>query len=237
MALFDDRADAGRQLASMLDDYRGRDLVVLGLPRGGVPVAAAVAKRLHAPLDVIVVRKLGLSFEPEVAMGAIGEEGVYVRNARVLAQSGVPDAQLRAVERRERPLLEARVAELRAGRPRVELAGRIALIVDDGVATGSTARAACQVARLMGAARVVLAAPVIAAGAVTELQRPAGECADRVISVAAPFGFASVGQYYRHFDATTNADVTALLAASGQDPPRQRPSWNATADGRTSTTP
>lgn len=237
MALFDDRRDAGRQLARILGDYRGSDVVVLGLPRGGVPVAAEVARHLQAPLDVIIVRKLGVPFEPEVAMGAIGEGGVRVLNTRVLAQVRVTDAQIQTVEDLERPLLEARVAELRAGRPRLRLAGCIALIVDDGVATGSTARAACQVARLLGAAEVVLAVPVIAAAAVSELLKPAGKCADRVVSVAAPFGFASVGQYYRHFDATPDAEVTALLAANGQDSPRQRPSRNATADGRTSTTP
>jgi putative phosphoribosyl transferase len=237
MALFTDRADAGRQLARLLAGFRGTDVIVLGLPRGGVPVAAEVARHLHAPLDVIIVRKLGLPFDPEVAMGAIGEGGVRVLNARVLSHSAVTDAQIRAVESRERPVLDERVAELRGGRPRLDLAGHTALIVDDGVATGSTARAACRVARQLGARRVVLAVPVIAAAAVSEMLRPPGECADDVVSVAAPFGFAAVGQYYRHFDQTPDAEVTASLAARDQDPTRHRPSVNADDDGLTSTTP
>ncbi|ANP73112.1 phosphoribosyltransferase [Cryobacterium arcticum] len=215
MTLFADRADAGQQLARLLQSLqglRGRDIVVLGLPRGGVPVAAEVARALHVPLDVIVVRKLGLPLDPEVAMGAIGEEGVRVLNPRVLALAEVTEAQIRTVERRERAVLDARVAELRRGRPRLDLTGRTALIVDDGVATGSTARAACRVARHLGAERVILAVPVIAAQAEGELQRPAGEAADEVIAVAAPFGFAAVGQYYRRFDPTEDAEVTALLA-------------------------
>ena len=225
MALFTDRADAGRQLAGILGRFRGPGVVVLGLPRGGVPVAAEVAKALCVPLDVIIVRKLGLPFEPEVAMGAIGEEGVRVLNVRVLALAQTTDAQIQAVEGRERSVLEARVAELRRGRPRLNLAGRTALIVDDGVATGSTARAACRVARLLGAQRVVLAVPVIAARAEVELTQPAGEAADEVVSVAAPFGFAAVGQYYRRFDATEDSEVTALLAEAAErtDVPEEKP--------------
>jgi len=216
MTLFTDRADAGRQLARLLQGLRGHNIVVLGLPRGGVPVAAEVARALHAPLDVIVVRKLGLPLDPEVAMGAIGEEGVRVLNPRVLTLAEVTEAQIHAAERRERAVLDARVEELRRGRPRLDLTGRTALIVDDGVATGSTARAACLVARQLGAERVVLAVPVIAAQAETELQRPTGEVADDVIAVAAPFGFAAVGQYYRRFDATEDAEVAALLARAAE---------------------
>jgi len=212
MELFTDRVDAGRRLAGILGQFREQDVVVLGLPRGGVPVAAEVAQALQAPLDLIIVRKLGLPFDPEVAMGAIGEEGVRVLNPRVLALAEVTEAQISAVERRERAVLDARVAEWRGHRPRLDLTGRTALIVDDGVATGSTARAACRVARLLGAKRVVLAVPVIAARAETELTQPAGETADEVIAVAAPFGFAAVGQYYRQFDATDDAEVARLLA-------------------------
>ncbi|MBX0298713.1 phosphoribosyltransferase [Cryobacterium sp. 1639] len=212
MELFTDRVDAGRRLAGILGQFREQDVVVLGLPRGGVPVAAEVAQALQAPLDLIIVRKLGLPFDPEVAMGAIGEEGVRVLNPRVLALAEVTEAQISAVERRERAVLDARVAEWRGHRARLDLTGRTALIVDDGVATGSTARAACRVARLLGAKRVVLAVPVIAARAETELTQPAGETADEVIAVAAPFGFAAVGQYYRQFDAADDAEVARLLA-------------------------
>jgi putative phosphoribosyl transferase len=228
VALFTDRADAGRQLARLLERFRASDVVVLGLPRGGVPVAAEVARSLHAPLDVLIVRKLGLPGDAEVAMGAIGEEAVRVQNPRVLASAAVTEAEFSSVERRERAVLNARIAELRGTRPRLDLAGRTALIVDDGVATGTTARAACRVARLFGAERVVLAVPVIAARADSELRQPAGEVADEVIAVAAPFGFAAVGQYYRRFDATEDTEVTAVLAdaaARADHPsPRQRPS-------------
>lgn len=215
MALFHDRVDAGRQLARILERFRGQDIVVLGLPRGGVPVAAEVAAALHAPLDVIVVRKLGLPFDPEVAMGAIGEEGVRVLDPRILALAEVTEDQINAVERSETAVLDARVTELRGFGHRLDLTGRTAVIVDDGVATGSTAQAACRVARLLGAARIVLAVPVIASDAVSELTKP-GELADDVISVAAPFGFAAVGQYYRHFSSVPDADVNVLLAAAAR---------------------
>lgn len=213
MALFDDRRDAGRQLARRLGGFRGQNLVVLGLPRGGVPVAAEVARSVHAPLDVIIVRKLGLPFDAEVAMGAIGEQAVRVLNRRLLARASVTDSDILAVERRERALLEARVARLRGTGALLDLVGRMALIVDDGVATGSTAEAACLVARRSGAERVVLGVPVIAAEAVRELTRP-GILADEVVAVAAPFGFAAVAQYYRHFEPTPDADVAELLSAA-----------------------
>ncbi|MGZ5389898.1 MAG: phosphoribosyltransferase, partial [Aeromicrobium sp.] len=134
--MFENRVEAGRQLAVELESLRGQDAVVLGLPRGGVPVADEVAKALGLPLDVIVVRKLGVPFQPEVAMGAIGEGGVRVLDADLIARIRITEADLSAVEERERATLEARIARLRRGRPRVDLHGRTAVIVDDGVATG-----------------------------------------------------------------------------------------------------
>ena len=154
---FSNRTEAGRCLAERLVHLRGRDVVVVGLPRGGVLVAAEVAQALAAPLDVIVVRKLGVPFQPELGMGAIGEEGVRVLNEEVLQLAKVTDGELAEVERYERAELDRRVARLRVGHERVPLAGREVVVVDDGVATGSTARAACEVARAEGAARVVLA--------------------------------------------------------------------------------
>ena len=156
MAVFADRKDAGRLLAARLEFLRGDDVVILGLPRGGVPVAFEVAQALDAPLDVIVVRKLGLPFEPELAMGAIGEGGTRVLDAQVLRHAQVREEELEAVETHERGELEMRVGRLRRGRERIDLHGRVAVVVDDGVATGSTARVACQVARNLGAAMVVL---------------------------------------------------------------------------------
>jgi putative phosphoribosyl transferase len=178
MVVFADRADAGRRLARELEAVRGQDVVVLGLPRGGVPVAFEVAAALGAPLDVIVVRKLGLPFRPELAMGAIGEGGVRVLDPDVLAAARITAAELATVERRERATLQTRVTRLRRGRPRIDLTGRIALIVDDGIATGSTARVACQVARELGAARVIMAAPVAPAETVQKLS-----AADAVVCV------------------------------------------------------
>src|SRR5689334_22147047 len=152
---FTDRADAGRQLGKALLAYRDQEVVVLGLPRGGVPVAYQVARALDAPLDVIVVRKLGLPYQPELAMGAIGEGGVRVVNDDVVRIAGVAPADVDAVETVERAELDRRVRRLRPHRTRQPLLGRTAIIVDDGVATGATARAACRVARAQGATKVV----------------------------------------------------------------------------------
>ena len=157
---FRDRRDAGRRLAVRLGHLRGENVLVLGLPRGGVPVAAEVARVLDAPLDVIVVRKLGVPFQPELAMGAVGEGSAVVVNERVVRQAHVSEAEFAEAERRERAEVERRALQFRGDRPRLALEGRTALVVDDGIATGSTARAACQVARAQGAARMVLAAPV-----------------------------------------------------------------------------
>ncbi|TXN31007.1 phosphoribosyltransferase [Lacisediminihabitans profunda] len=211
MDVFDNRIDAGRQLAARLEPLRGTDIVILGLPRGGVPVAAEVAKALHAPLDVIVVRKLGVPFQPEVAMGAIGEGGVKVLDARVLRMARVSDADLANVERLERATLEDRSARFRRGRDRIDLTGRTAVIVDDGIATGSTARAACQVARRLGAARVVLAVPVGPKDTVEGFTE-----ADEVVCVAAPSQFLAVGYHYRDFSPTTDDEVIVLLDAAAR---------------------
>jgi putative phosphoribosyl transferase len=209
MIQFADRVDAGRRLAERLEYLRGQDMVVLGLPRGGVPVAFEVAKTLQARLDVIVVRKLGVPFQPELAVGAIGEGGVRVLDDEVLGRTYITDGQLRAVETRERALLETRVASLRRGRKRVSLTGRIAVIVDDGIATGSSAQVACEVARRLGAAKVVLAVPVAPAEILRGLPG-----ADEVVSVAAPRVFFAVGSHYRDFSPTSDNDVIVLLEAA-----------------------
>lgn len=212
---FIDRMDAGRRLARRLESLRGEDVVVLGLPRGGVPVAFEVARALAAPLDVIVVRKLGVPYQPELAVGAIGEGDVRVVNERLRREEQVTSVELDAVERAERAELQRRVARFRAGRDRVPLAGRIALIVDDGVATGSTARAACQVARAQGAARVVVAVPVGATDALAVLR----EDADEVVCLETPAWFAAVGQWYRHFSPTSDQEVAELLRRAAQQRP------------------
>jgi putative phosphoribosyl transferase len=209
MHRFRDRVDAGRQLARLLGHLRGEDVVVLGLPRGGVPVAFEVAEALQAPLDVIVVRKLGLPFQPEVAMGAIGEGGFQVVDPGVVARAGITPQQWRVVGRRERRELAERVARFRRGRGRLDLHGRVAVIVDDGIATGSTARVACDVARHLGAARVVLAVPVAPRETV---QSWTG--ADELVCVDTPERFGAVGQYYADFSPTSDEEVMALLDAA-----------------------
>ena len=209
MAVFEDRIDAGRQLGRRLSSLRGQDVVVLGLPRGGVPVAHEVARILDAPLDVVVVRKLGVPSQPELAMGAIGEEGARVLDERTVQYFGVTDTQLERIEERERAVLAARSARFREGRERIDLTGRTALVVDDGVATGSTARVACRIARRLGALRVVLAVPVApqeAIGRITE--------ADEVVCLATPPSFTAVGHHYRDFAATQDDEVVALLDAA-----------------------
>jgi putative phosphoribosyl transferase len=212
--VFADRDDAGRRLAARLGHLRGEPAVVLGLPRGGVPVAFQVARALGVPLDVIVVRKLGVPGQPELAMGAVGEGGVRVVNRRVVRVAKVPEEVLAAVAERERTAVEARAARYRARWPRQPLHGRTAVVVDDGIATGATARAACQVARGHGAARVVLAVPVAPPG----WQAAIGGDADELVCVETPPTFFAIGQYYASFPQVSDDEVLACLqrAAAAQ---------------------
>jgi putative phosphoribosyl transferase len=204
---FPDRTVAGRRLAARLGHLRGKDVVVLGLPRGGVPVAAEVAASLGAPLDVLVVRKLGVPFQRELAMGAIGEDGVRVLNDEVLRLVRVSDADLAATEADERRELERRSKRFRGDRPRVPLKGKTAVIVDDGIATGATARAACEVARAQGAEHIVLAVPVAPPDTVRSLSR----VTDEVVVVEQPAWLSSIGQWYDDFRQTSDEEVVALL--------------------------
>ena len=217
--MFSDRIDAGKRLAARLGHLRGPDTVVVGLPRGGVPVAAEVARELDAPLDVILVRKLGVPFQPELGMGAIGEDGVRVINTEIVRVAGVDDREVAEVESRERRELERRNELYRRGRARVPLAGRTVVVVDDGVATGSTAKAACQVARAEGASRVVLAVPVAPA----EWTHRLAGAADEFIAVTTPIDFSGVGQFYRDFSQTTDHEVTACLDRANASTLHPRP--------------
>ncbi|MDQ0957148.1 putative phosphoribosyl transferase [Streptomyces sp. B4I13] len=205
---FMDRRDAGRQLAARLEHLKRRtEVVVLGLPRGGVPVAAEVAVALGAPLDVCLVRKLGVPFQPELGMGAIGEGGVRVINDDVVRTARITPAELAQVEAREREVLEARARRYRGGRGPARLEDRTALVVDDGVATGSTARAACQIARARGAARIVLAVPV----APRDWTERLGEDADELVCLHTPWDFYAIGQFYADFSQTDDDEVVACL--------------------------
>ncbi|GAA4757047.1 hypothetical protein GCM10023328_46110 [Modestobacter marinus] len=211
-AVFRDRTDAGEQLAHRLDRLRAAAPVVLGLPRGGVPVAAPVAAALAAPLDVLVVRKLGVPGQPELAMGAVGEGGVVVLAERVLRAAGVAEADLDRVREHQQAEVDRRVRLFREVRPRVPLAGRTVVLVDDGIATGSTARAACAVARAQGAARVVLAVPVCAPDSVPALTA----AADELVALTSPPDFRSVGGAYADFRATEDDEVLDLLRRAAQ---------------------
>ncbi len=210
--LFANRDDAGRQLAKRLVHLRGQPVVVLGLPRGGVPVAAQVARALGAPLDVIVVRKIGVPLKPELAMGAVGEDGVRVTDRHGRASVIGPE-EFAAAEAREKAAVSARAARYRSHRPRKPLAGRIAVVVDDGIATGSTARAACQIARARGAALVMLACPVAPPGSEARI----GTDADEFVCVETPADFYSIGQFYEDFSPTTDEDVIACLGLASTE--------------------
>lgn len=206
-ALFADRDDAGHRLAAELAGYTGRrDLLVLALPRGGVPVAFPVARALGAPLDVLVVRKLGLPGYPELAMGAIAA-GVVALEPELIAYLRIPPHRIEREAARERAELERREAAYRQGRPPPAVAGKTVIVVDDGIATGATVRAAVAALRTLDPAEIVVAAPVASPHALEELRR----VADRVVCVAAPPSFRAVGELYRDFEQTTDAEVKALL--------------------------
>lgn len=208
---FEDRIDAGRQLGARLRHVVGDEqLVVVGLPRGGVPVAAEVAVALDAPLDVIGVRKLGVPTHPELAMGAIGEGDARWLDDDIVRRARVTDDELEVVERRERAELERRLRRFREHQEPRDLNGTTVIVVDDGIATGATARAACRVARSHGAARVVLATPVAPRGWAARL---AG-VADEFVAVSTPAGFRAVGQYYRDFGQTGEDEVIEYLRAA-----------------------
>ncbi|MFA3838916.1 phosphoribosyltransferase family protein [Streptomyces aureus] len=216
---FTDRTDAGRRLAAAVQHLRDEEPVVLGLPRGGVPVAFEVARALGAPLDVIVVRKLGVPYQPELAFGAIGEGGVRVLNDDVVRHCGVEPDHIAAVERAERQELERRARRYRGGRPASAGEAHTVIVVDDGIATGATAAAACQVVRAQGAARVVLAVPVAPPDAVRRLSA----VADDVVCLSVQPLFGSVGEWYSDFSQTTDEEVAACLARAVADPARVRP--------------
>jgi putative phosphoribosyl transferase len=204
---FDDRIDAGRRLAVELAHLSEDAPIVLGLPRGGVPVAAEVARKLRAPLDVILVRKLGVPWQPELAMGAIGEGGVEVLNDEIITALDISPRQIDAVRRTEQTELERRADAYRGGRPMLDMTDRVVLVVDDGIATGATAEAACSVARAHGARRIVMAAPVASGRATRDLLA----YADEVVCLDAPEHFGAIGVFYRDFAPTSDRQVESIL--------------------------
>lgn len=207
---FEDRRDAGRRLGLALAELDPSAPVVYALPRGGVPVGFEVATVLGCPLDVLIVRKVGVPSQPELAMGALGEGDVVIRNEGVIRAAGVSERAFAEVADREAEELVRRSAIYRAGRPPVDPSGRTAIVVDDGVATGSTARAALQVLAERHAAAVWLAIPVAPIESVESMR----EVSDRVVVLSTPRGFEAVGRWYRDFTQITDAQVEDLLARS-----------------------
>lgn len=212
MRTFRDRQEAGVRLARALAPFRGRPgLRILALPRGGVPVGREVAVALGAPLDVFIVRKLGLPGDEELAMGALASGGVRVLNREVVEGWGVTEADLARVARREGEELARREALYRKGLPPLDVKGHPVILVDDGVATGATMRAALVALRALGPSQLVVAVPVAPPDTVAALE----VLADQVICLEAPEPFGAIGAFYDRFDQTTDAEVAAALAAAG----------------------
>jgi putative phosphoribosyl transferase len=207
--MFADRADAGRALAKALEKRRGAaDTIVLGLPRGGVPVAYEIAEALALPLDVLVVRKLGLPWQPELAMGAIASGGALVLNDDVVRYLGDRGDAFETVRAREQAELERRERDYRGDRPPLDMRNRTGILVDDGLATGATMEAAVRSLQALGARRVVVAVPVASAQARDRI----ADAADEVVCLATPMLFSAVGQWYRDFGQTEDEEVRDLLA-------------------------
>jgi putative phosphoribosyl transferase len=216
---YDDRRHAGAVLAEQLGHFKGRHhLVVLALPRGGVPVAHEVARAIDAPLDVFLVRKLGVPGHRELAMGAIASGGVRVLNADVVSMYGLPKAVIDAVAREEQAELERRERAYRDGRTPIQLRGRTVLLIDDGLATGSTMKAAVEAVRAHDPARIIVAVPVGS----PETCREFADVADEIVCARAPEYFAAVGQWYRDFSQTSDEEVRDLLREHAEPATRTR---------------
>jgi putative phosphoribosyl transferase len=213
-ARFADRADAGRRLASALPEYAGRDdVLVLGLPRGGVPVAFEVARALRAPLDVYLVRKLGVPGHEELAMGAIASGGTRVVDERVVGELGIAEEAIAAVAATEQRELERRERLYREGRPPPAVEGRAAILIDDGLATGSTMRAAAAALRERSPARVIAAVPV----APPETVRRLAPEVDELVCLATPEPFYAVGLWYEQFGQTSDEEIIELLSRGDRE--------------------
>lgn len=219
---FRDRKEAGQRLAAALEAYRGHDVVVLALPRGGVPVAAAVAAVLNAPLDLILVRKIGAPFQQELAMGAVADaagQPCTVRNEEVIAMLGVDEQTFDALRAGQLDEIERRRIAYLGRRPRAEVTGHIAIVVDDGVATGATTRAALRAVRRQRPAKLVLATPVAPTDTLAELRSEA----DEVVCLEAHPDFGAIGLYYVDFRQLSDEDVTGILRRFPPTGPSPRP--------------
>lgn len=218
-ARFRDRPDAGRKLAAMLEEFRGASPVVVALPRGGVPVGFEVARALGATLDILVVRKLGVPWNPELGAGAVAEGGYLYVSRDVVASAGVTEGELAAVTAEQRREVEARVHRFRAGRAPVDLRDRTVILVDDGIATGGTVMVALQAIRAARPRKIVLAVPVASA----EILEALAPHVDRIVCPLVPTDLRAIGLWYEDFDQVPDEEVTRLLERSHRDaavPPR-----------------
>lgn len=207
---YSNRSEAGQQLAMALDNYRGQDVIVLALPRGGVPVAAEVASHLGAPLDLLLVRKIGVPWQPELAMGAVidGSKPAVVRNEETIRLAGISDAEFDGVCQRELAEIERRRRLYFGDRPPAETEGRVVIIIDDGIATGATVKAAVVGLKTKKPARIVVAVPVAPPGAVAEIKKEA----DEVVCPLQPRMFGAIGYFYGDFEQLTDGEVIRILS-------------------------
>lgn len=212
MSLFRDRADAGRQLAVRLQPYTDDDVLVLALPRGGVPVGFAIAAVIEAPLDVLIVRKLGTPGQPELAMGAVASGGVRIMNEEVLRFRNIAEDAIEAVAQRELRELTRRELAYRGDRAPLEIAGKVVILVDDGVATGATMKAAIAALRPLAPAKIIVAVPHGAEETCAELRREA----DEVVCLATPWPYVAVGAWYEDFTQVSDSDVAELLRSADE---------------------
>ena len=212
--IFSDRADAGRRLAEALHELRHDRPIIVGLPRGGVLVAAEVARSLRAPLDVVLVRKLGAPDQPELALGALGEDDVLIRNERLIRAAGLVPEEFAGLLDRAGAELAERATRYRGECDALAVAGRPVVVVDDGIATGATARAACSVLRVRGATRIVVAVPVAPPG----WEQQFAQVADACVALQTPRRFSAIGQWYEDFSQSTDDEVTAALRAAAVPP-------------------
>lgn len=208
--IFKNRVDAGRQLAKLLIPLKDEKPVVLGLPRGGVPVAFEVAKVLNAPLDVLIIRKLGVPWQPELAFGAIGEGGERYLNPDVLENIHITKEEIEEVESKEFVEIKKRQLHFHGNRKPIDISHKLVIIVDDGIATGATVQVACQVAKTRGAKEVVIATPVASSEAVIRLNLIADKC----LVLDIPESFNAVGEWYEDFSQTTDDEVVRILQES-----------------------
>ncbi len=213
MSIFSDRVEAGRRLAEALREYEGREVVVLAIPRGGVVVGYQVAKRLGAPLDVIAPRKIGAPHNPELAIGAVAEDGTIILDEGLVRSLGVPESYIGEESERQREEIRRRLRLYRGEAPYPELKGHVVILVDDGVATGSTAKAALASIRRRGPEEVVVAIPVAPPSTARELE----EEADRVVCLYTPEPFYAIGQFYRDFSQTSDEEVVGLLELNREE--------------------